>query len=64
MKTFFVFREGFVAGYDRINSKGLSFGYDWLNAVYRAGMRVGRFVARLFHHEPEVYEFRNKDEHR
>ncbi len=53
-----------MAGYDRINSKGLSFGYDWLNAVYRAGMRVGRFVARLFHHEPEVYEFRNKDEHR
>lgn len=64
MKTFYVFREGLVAGYDRIDSKGLSFGYDWLNAVYRARMRVGRFAARLFHHEPEVYEFRNKDEHR
>ena len=64
MKTFYVFREGVVAGYDRIDSKGLSFGNDGLNAVYRAGMRVGRFVARLFHHEPEVYEFRNKDEHR
>ena len=53
-----------MAGYDRIDSKGLSFGNDGLNAVYRAGMRVGRFAARLFHHEPEVYELRNKDGHR
>ena len=53
-----------MAGYDRIDIKGLSFGTDGLDAVYRAGMRVGQFAARLFHHEPEVYELRNKDEHR
>jgi hypothetical protein len=64
MKTFYVFREGLVAGYDRIDLKGLSYGSDGLDAVYRAGMRVGRFAARLFHHEPDVYELRNKDEHR
>lgn len=53
-----------MAGYDRIDLKGLSYGSDGLDAVYRAGMRVGRFAARLFHHEPDVYELRNKDEHR
>lgn len=53
-----------MAGYESIEIKGLSYGSDWLNCVYHAGKSIGQFAARLFHHEPEVYELRNKGEHR